>query len=262
MRVAGIAEQIAVACFTLRLGGELIHVLDRVTGAAQLPGHVVQGTGLAHAPGALGFEFTLGNVGEGRNLLDLLGNDFRRALCAVRGPVLVAAEVEIVGGQGVRQRFVGQRRQVWHHVTHLGETAEHGLVVAQRFLVIERGFFLRVELVAVHQATGRLVNDHQLDAFGFERIVQLLQAFVAGRGGVELGTQVFLRPEQPVTLRLHQGGEVLLITRGVVLRVMGGRAQVAARFGAELRWRGGGAFIGARTVAGRENAHGQGRQAE
>ncbi len=178
------------------------------------------------------------------------------------GPVLVAAEVEIVGGQGVRQRFVGQRRQVRYHVSHLGESAEHGLVVAQRFLVIERGFFLRVELVAVHQTTGRLVNDHQFDAFGLERIVQLLQAFVAGRGGVELGAQIFLGTEQPVTLRLHQGGEVLLITRGVVLRVVRGRAQVAARFGAEF-WRGGARrFIGAGSIAGRQNAHGQGRQAE
>ncbi|MNL58267.1 hypothetical protein D3C87_1818900 [compost metagenome] len=89
--------------------------------------------------------------------------------------------------------------------------------------------------------------------------MQLLHAFVAGRGGVEFGAQVFLGTEQPVALGLHQRGEILLITRGVVLRVVGGGAQAAARLGAEFRCL---HFIGANTTAGGENAGGQGRQAE
>lgn len=97
LRVARIAEQVAVAGFALGFGGELVHVLDRVAGAAQLPGHVVQGAGLAHAPGALGFEFALGNLGELGHRAHFGADDFRGALGAVRGPVLVAAEVEIVG---------------------------------------------------------------------------------------------------------------------------------------------------------------------
>ena len=176
-----------------------------------------------------------GNAGKRRDLLDLFRDDFRRALGAIRRPVLVAAEVEVVGGQGVGQRFVGQRRQVRHHVTHGGETPEHGLVVLQRLVEIVLGFFFRVELVAVHQATSGLINNNQFHAFALERIVQFFHAFVAGGGGVEFGAQVFLGTEQPIALSLHQRGEVLLITRGVVLRVMGFGAQVAARFGAEVR---------------------------
>ncbi|MNV15630.1 hypothetical protein D3C71_1063610 [compost metagenome] len=259
LRVAGIAEQIAIARFALRLGGELIHVLDRVAGATELTGHVVQCSGLAHATRLFGLEFALGNVGEFRQLLDLLGDDFRRALGTVRRPVLVATEVEIVGGQGVGQLFVGQRRQVRNHVAHLRETAKHGLVVPECLVEIEAGFLGRVQLVAVHQATRWLVNNNQFHAFALECIVQLLHAFVAGRGGVEFGAQVFLRTEQPVALSLHQRGEILLITRGVILRVVGGGAQAAARFGAELRCLN---FIGTRAGTGRENAGGQGRQAE
>ncbi|MCY1411962.1 hypothetical protein D9M71_273580 [compost metagenome] len=192
-------------------------------------------------------------------MLDLLGDDFRRALGTVRGPVLVATEVEVVGGQGLGQRLVGQRRQVRNDIAHLRETAQHGLVVPQRLVEVEAGFLRRVELVAVHQATGRLVHDNQFHAFALERIVQLFHAFVAGGRGVEFGAQVFLRTEQPVALGLYQRGEVLLITGGVVLRIVGGRAQAAARFGAEL---GRLNFIGTRASAGRENAGGQGRQAE
>ncbi|MNL42836.1 hypothetical protein D3C87_1653180 [compost metagenome] len=173
--------------------------------------------------------------------------------------MLVATEVEIVGGQGVGQRLVGQRRQVRDDVAHLRETTEHGLVVPQRLVEVEAGFLRRVELVAVHQATGRLVHDDQFHAFALERIVQLFHAFVAGGRGVEFGAQVFLRTEQPVALSLHQRGEILLITRGVILRVVGGGAQAAARFGAELRCLN---FIGTRAGTGRENAGGQGRQAE
>ncbi|MOA22367.1 hypothetical protein D3C78_1429180 [compost metagenome] len=103
LRVACIAEQVAIRRLALGLGGELVHVLNGVTGAAQLPGHVVQGAGLAHASGLFGFELTLGNVGEPWQLLDLLGDDFCGALGTVRGPVLVATEVEIVGRQGLRQ---------------------------------------------------------------------------------------------------------------------------------------------------------------
>src|SRR3546814_3216071 len=51
---------------------------------------------------------------------------------------------------------------------------------------------------SVHQAPGRLIDKHQLNAFFLEGIVQLLHALVAGRGGVEFGTQVFLGTEQPV----------------------------------------------------------------
>ncbi len=211
----------------------------------------------------MALEFALGNVSELRQLLDFLADDFRRALGAIRRPVLVAAEVEVVGRQGVGQRFVGQRRQVRNHVAHGGETAEHGLVVLQRLVEIVFGFFFRIQFVAVHQTTGGLVNDDQFHAFALERIVQLFHAFVAGGGGVEFGAQVFLGPEQPVALSLHQRGEVLLITRGVVLRVMGFGAQVAARFGAEARRTYfTGSFIGTDAGAGRENAGGQGRQAE
>jgi len=259
LRVARIAEQVAVTGFALGLGGELVHVLDRVAGAAQLPGHVVQGAGLAHAPGALGFEFTLGNIGELRHRAHFGADDFGGALGAVRGPVLVAAEVEIVGRQLVRQLLVGQWRQVRHHVAHLGETAEHGFVVAQGLVEIELGFLFGVELVAVHQATGRLVDHHQFHALGLERIVQLLHAFVAGGAGVEFGAQVFLGTEQPVALGLHQGGEVLLVARGVVLCVVGGRAQAAARFGGEGRRFDG---VGAHALAGREQAEGQTREAQ
>ncbi|MCY1362804.1 hypothetical protein D9M69_495390 [compost metagenome] len=258
-RIAGIAEQIAIARFALRLGGELIHVLDRVAGATELTGHVVQCSGLAHATRFFGLEFALGNVGEFRQLFDFLGDDFRRALGTVRRPVLVATEVEIVGWQGVGQRLVGQRRKVRDDIAHLRETTEHGLVVLQRFVEVEAGFLRRVEFVAVHQATGRLVHDDQFHTFALERIVQLFHAFVAGGRGVEFGAQVFLGPEQPVALGLYQGGEVLLITGGVVLRIVGGRAQAAARFCGEARRFD---LIGASTTAGGENAGGQGRQAE
>ncbi|MNZ92210.1 hypothetical protein D3C78_1112260 [compost metagenome] len=236
LRVTGVAEQVAAATLALGLGDELVHVLHRVAGAAQLPGDVVQGAGLAHAPGLVAFELALGHVGEGRHLVHAVGDDLCRALGAVRRPVLVAAEVEILALVGGGQLFVGQRRQVGHGVAHLAEAPEHGLVVLQRLGVVERGLVGGLEHVAVHQAAGRLVDHHQFHALGLERIVQLLQAAVAGWRGVELGAQVFAGTEQPVALGLHQGGEVLLVAGGVAAGVVGLRAQLAARLGAEA-WR-------------------------
>ncbi len=178
----------------------------------------------------MAFELTLGDVAVTRNLLHGFSDDFRRALCAVRRPVLVTAEVEVM-----RLLLVGQRRQVRDPVTHLAEAAEHGLIVFQRLVVVELVALSWKQLVAIYQTTGRLIHHDQFDAFAFERIVQFFHAAVAGRRGVEFGAQVFLSPEQPVALSLDQCGEVLLITRGVVFRVMRGRAQRAARLGLERR---------------------------
>src|SRR5450830_31706 len=254
LRVAGIAEQVAVRRFALGLGAELFHVLDRVAGAAELAGHVVQGAGLAHAPRDLGLEFTVGNVGKARHLFHRLGDDLRGALGAVRGPVLVATEVEIVG-----LLFVGQRRQVRHVVAHLGEAPEHRLVVAQGFFIVELGALGREQFVAIHQATGRLVDHYQLHALALEGIVQLLQAPIAGGAGVELGAQVFLGAEQPVALGLDQGGEVLLVAADVVLRVMGRRAQAAAGLGGKARRLD---FLGLEAAAGGKERRGETGQAE
>ncbi|MNP35515.1 hypothetical protein D3C76_1288510 [compost metagenome] len=149
--------------------------------------------------------------------------------------MLVATEVEVLALVGGGQLFVGQRRQVGHVVAHLAEAGEHRLVVAQGFLVVERGFLGWLEHVAVHQATGRLVDHHQFDAACLEGVMQLLQAFVASGGGLEFGAQIFAGTEQPVTLGLHQGGEVLLIARGVAAGVVRFGAQLAAGFGAEGR---------------------------
>lgn len=109
--------------------------------------------------------------------------------------MLVATEVEVMGRQGLGQCLVGQRREVRHHVAHLGKTSEHALVVFQGLVVIERGFLLWVELVAVHQATGRLVDHHQFNALALEGFAQLLETAKARRRGGEFGAQVFLGTE-------------------------------------------------------------------
>ena len=165
LRVAGIAEQVAVRSLALGLGAELIHVLDRVAGAAQLPGHVVQGAGLAHASGFLGLEFTLGDPGEFRHGAHLGPDDFRGALGAIGGPVLVAAEVEVVGRQFVRQLFIGQRRQVRHHVPSAKRRAWS--CSAQRFQRRTR-LFLRLSLFAVTRprVAGKRTARPCLERFG------------------------------------------------------------------------------------------------
>ncbi|MNZ83612.1 hypothetical protein D3C78_1023450 [compost metagenome] len=255
--VTAVAEQIVAAAGAFRFGGELVHVLHGVAGAAQLPGNVVQGAGLAHAPGLVGLEFLARDTFEGRHLVYGIGHDSGCTFGAVRRPVLVTTEVEVLALLGGRQLFVGQRRQVRHVVAHAGEALEHGLVVAQGLLVIEGGFLGRVEHVAVHQATGRLVHHHQFHAALLERVVHLLQALVAGRGGIELGAQVFAGTEQPVALGLHQRGEVLLVTGGVAAGVMRFRAQLAARLGAEGR---GLDVFGAHALADRQEGSGQAQQ--
>ncbi len=194
----------------------------------------------------------MGNVGEAGHLLDGFSDDFCRALGTVRRPVLVATEVEVVG-----LLLVGQRRQVGHVITHFREAAEHRLVVVQGLLVIELVAFGGEQLVAVHQAAGRLVDHHQFDALALERIMQLLQTLVAGWRGVELGTQVFLGTEQPVALGLYQGGEVLLVAGHVVLGIVGCRAEAAARFCREFRCLD---FLGPQIAAGGEDRGGQGGQ--
>ncbi|MNZ90504.1 hypothetical protein D3C78_1094690 [compost metagenome] len=233
--IGGIAEQVVAATFALGLGDELIHVLHRITGTAQLSGDVVQGAGLAHAPGLVAFELAPGDVGEGRHVVHGVGDDLRRTLGAIGRPVLVTTEVEVLALVGGGQLFVGQRRQVGHVVAHLAEAGEHRLVVAQGFLVVERGFLGWLEHVAVHQATGRLVDHHQFDAACLEGVMQLLQAFVASGGGLEFGAQIFAGTEQPVTLGLYQRGEVLLVAGGVAAGVVRFGAQLAAGFGAEGR---------------------------
>ena len=190
----------------------------------------MQGAGLAHAPGDSGFEFAPGNIGESGDFFHRVGNDSGGAFGAVGCPVLVAAEVEIVG-----LFFVGQRRQVRHVVAHFGEAPEHGLVVFQGLVVVVAVTLGRHQFVAVDQPAGRLIHHHQFHTFAFERIVQLLHASVAGRGGIEFGAQVFLGAEQPVAFSLHQGGEVLLVAGGVVFRIVGLGAQVAAGFCVERR---------------------------
>ncbi|MNO70190.1 hypothetical protein D3C76_610640 [compost metagenome] len=257
--IAGIAEKIVATTFALGLGDELIHVLDGIAGAAQLPGDVVQGAGLAHASGFFRLEFALGNIGETGDLLDLLRDDFRRALGTVRRPVLVATEVEVVARIGQRQLLVGQGREVRYPVAHLAEAREHGLVVLQRLVVVEGRFVGGRQLAAVDQATGRLVDDHQLHALGLESIVQLLHTAVAGRRGVEFGAQVFAGTEQPVAFGLYQGSEVLLVARGVAAGIVGLGAQVAARLGGKGRR----LYVGRTgSVTGRQQGSGQAGEAE
>nr|GEX25324.1 hypothetical protein [Tanacetum cinerariifolium] len=176
------------------------------------------------------------------------------ALGAIRRPVLVTAEVEIVG-----LLLVGQRRQVRHGVAHFREATEHGLVVAQRGVVVELVALGREQLVTVNQPAGRLVNDHQLHTLALEGIVQLLHAAIAFRRGVEFGAQVFAGPEQPVALGLNQRGEVLLVAADVVFLVVCFRAQAAARLGSKAR---GSRVCGVRRVAGGEQCSGQAREAE
>ncbi|MNT75788.1 hypothetical protein D3C72_2147130 [compost metagenome] len=109
LRVTGVAEQVAAATLALGLGDELVHVLDGVAGAAQLAGNVVQGAGLAHAPGLPGLEFLARDAFEGRHLVHGVGHDLRRTLGTVRRPVLVATEVEVLALVGGGQLLVGQR---------------------------------------------------------------------------------------------------------------------------------------------------------
>ena len=111
--VAAVTEQVvAAAGRAFRLGGELVHVLHGVAGAAELAGNVVQGAGLAHAPGLVGFEFLARDAFEGRHLVHGFGHDPGGTLGAVRRPVLVTAEVEVLALIGGGQLLVGQRRKV------------------------------------------------------------------------------------------------------------------------------------------------------
>ncbi|MCY1532082.1 hypothetical protein D9M68_673290 [compost metagenome] len=222
LRVAGVAEQLVAAARILRLGGELVRVFGGIAGAAQLPGDLVQGAVLAHAASHLADVLALRDALVDRQPLDRLGHQPGCAIRAVWSPVLVAAEVE-----GMLLMLAGQPRKIRHDEPHPLEAAEHGLVVGQCPLIVEAGHLRGVELVAVHQAAGRLIDQYQFDALALEGIVQALQPTVAGRRGFEFGAQVFAGAEKPVALGLHQGDEVLLVIGGVPAGVVCRRAQAA-----------------------------------
>jgi hypothetical protein len=165
LRAAVVAEQRVAITGVLGLGDELVDVLHRIAGAAQLAGDVLHGAGLAHQADALGDELLARNIFEAGDALDRLGHQACGALGTVGRPVLVTAEVELLVAV-----LVGQRRQVRYPDTQLFEAGQRLAVVAQRLVVVEALVVGRAQLAAIDQAAGRLIDHHQFHAALLEAV--------------------------------------------------------------------------------------------
>jgi hypothetical protein len=111
-----------------------------------------------------------------------------------------------------------------HHRAGLAQLPQVGSKVGAGAVVVEAVQLVALQLVAVHQAAGRLDGHGHLDALLVKGLHQPGELRAHGRGYAEVVGQIDHRAEQPALLAGNDLAHQLHAPFGIVLRVGQGRA--------------------------------------